>query len=305
MNGLNRNNERSETKHGSDGRTRHARCNNGWVSSTSAAVPIATVPTAVRPWVGRLVRLGYLAKGLIYFLIGVLALSLALGMRGGRLTDPSGVLMTLLQQPFGRMLLLGIGIGIVAYAAYYLFEAIADLRRLGGGVRGWFHRSLTIIKAVAYGTIGIEALNIVLFNRPSSGDAEDNARLVMRFPLGEVLLVMVGLGIAVYGFTQLKAAWEGRADDDLDVARVRREAGWILPLGRIGTTARGVILVGMGVTLLWSGLQERPADADGYSEVLATIAAVNPWLLAAMGIGVICFGLFQLCHARYAKLAVE
>jgi hypothetical protein len=268
-------------------------------------MPIAKVPTAVKPWVGRLVRLGYIAKGLIYSLIGVLALRLGLGMRGGRLTDPSGVLITLLQQPFGRMLLLGIGIGIVAYAAYYLFEAIADLRRLGGGVRGWFQRSLTIIKAVAYGTIGIEALNIVLFNRRSSGDAEDNARLVMRFPLGEVLLVLVGLGIAIYGLSQLKMAWEGKADDDLDAERVRREANWIFALGRIGTTARGVILIGMGVTLLWSGLQERPANADGYSEVLATVAAVNPWLLTAMGIGVVSFGLFQLCHARYAKLAVE
>jgi hypothetical protein len=268
-------------------------------------MPAAKVPRAVRPWVGRLVRLGYLAKGLIYFLIGVLALSLALGMRGGRLTDASGVLATLLQQPFGRMLLLAIGIGIVTYAAYYLFEAIADLRRLGGGVRGWLNRSLTIIKALAYGTIGIEALNLVLFNRPSGGDAEDNARLVMRFPLGEVLLILVGIGIAVYGFTQLKMAWEGKADDELDVARVRREAAWILPLGRIGTTARGVILVGMGVTLLWSGMQERPANADGYSEVLATIASVDPWLLVAMGAGVLCFGLFQLCHARYAKLAVE
>jgi hypothetical protein len=275
------------------------------MNATSAAMPIAKVPTAVRPWVGRFVRLGYLAKGVIYSLIGVLALSLALGMQGGRLTDASGVLTTLLQQPFGRMLLLAIGIGIVTYAAYYLFEAIADLRRLGGGLRGWSNRSLTIIKAVAYGTIGIEALNLVLFNRPSGGDAEDNARLVMRFPLGEVLLVLVGLGIAIYGCTQLKMAWDGKADDDLDVARVRREAAWILPLGRIGTTARGVILVGMGVTLLWSGMQERPSNADGYSEVLATIASIDPWLLVAMGVGVLCFGLFQLCHARYAKLAVE
>jgi Domain of Unknown Function (DUF1206) len=268
-------------------------------------MPVSKVPTAARPWVGRLVRLGYLAKGLIYTLIGVLALRLALGMSGGRLTDPSGVLMTLLQQPFGRMLLLTIGIGIVAYAAYYLFEAIADLRRLGGGFRGWFNRSLTIIKAVAYGTIGIEALNIVLFNRGSSGDAEDNARLVMRFPLGDVLLVLVGLGIAIYGFSQLKMAWDGTADDDLDAARVRREASWIFPLGRIGTTARSVLLIGMGITLLWSGFQERPSNADGYSEVLATIASVNPWLLTAMGIGVMCFGLFQLCHVRYAKLVVE
>lgn len=268
-------------------------------------MPVPNVSAAISPWVCRLVRLGYLAKGVIYLLIGVLALRLALGIRGGRLTDASGVLLTLLQQPFGRVMIGIIGIGIVAYAAYYLFEAIADLRHIGGGVRGWISRSLTIIKAVVYGTIGVEALNIVVFGGGGGGDAEDNARLVLRFPLGEVFLVLIGIGVAIYGFTQLRMAWDGRADDDLDVARVRREAAWILPLGRIGTAARSVILVVMGATLLWSGLQERPSNADGYSEVLATIESINPWLLAAMGAGLGCFGLYQLCHARFAKLAME
>lgn len=260
---------------------------------------------AVRPWVARVVRLGYLAKGLIYSLIGVLAIRVAFGMSGGRLTDSSGVLVTLLRQPFGRAMLTLIGVGIIGYAGYYLFEAIADLRRKGGGVRGWTDRALTMIKAVAYGTIGVEALNIVLFNKRSGSDAEDNARLVMRFPLGEVVLVLVGLGVAIYGLTQLKMAWDGGVDEDIDAARVRREAAWILPFGRFGTGARSVILVLIGGTLLWSGLQERPSNADGYSEALATILSFNQWLLAAMGAGLLCFGLYQLCHARYAKLAVN
>ncbi|MGH9218047.1 MAG: DUF1206 domain-containing protein, partial [Vicinamibacterales bacterium] len=98
---------------------------------------------AVRPWVGRVVRLGYAAKGLIYSLIGVLALRVALG-DGGRLTDPSGVLRTILSQRFGRELLTIIGIGIVGYAAYYIFEAAADLRRRGSGVHGWTDRGLTM-----------------------------------------------------------------------------------------------------------------------------------------------------------------
>lgn len=270
-----------------------------------AAALRSKATTSVRPWVARVVRLGYLAKGLIYVLIGVLALGVSLGMRGGKLTDASGILVTLLRQPFGAVMLTMIGIGIVGYAAYYLFEAIADLRHVGGGVRGWFSRSLTIIKAVAYGTIGVEALNIVLFNGRSGGDAEDNARLVMRFPLGDALLVLAGLGIMIYGLSQLKMAWDGRADDDLDVAHVRREAAWLLPIGRIGTTARSVILVLMGGTLLWSGFKERPSAADGYSEALATVASLNPWLLVAMGIGLMCFGVYQLSHARFAKLAVE
>jgi hypothetical protein len=254
-------------------------------------------------WLGRVVRLGYLAKGLIYALIGLLAFRVAFGLGGGRLTDSSGVLRTILGQPFGLIMLTLIGIGIIGYAAYYFCEGIFDLKRYGGGVGGWSKRVLTMIKAGAYGTIGIEALAIVLAGRRSGSDAEDNARLVMQFPLGGIVLALVGAGIAIYGITQLQMAWNGGADDDLDVARVRREAAWVLPLGRAGTAARSVILVLMGATLAWAGLRERPSDADGYSEALSTIASINPWLLGATGAGLFLFGLYELCHVRYAKLA--
>jgi hypothetical protein len=260
--------------------------------------------TAVRPWVARLVKVDYAAKGIIYSFIGVLALRVAFGMQGGTLTDATGILLRLLRQPFGMFMLAVIGIGIVSYAGYYVFEAIADLRRKGGGMRGWLDRSLTIVKAVVYGTIGIEALSMVFLDQRPSGTAEDNARLVMRFPLGDVLLVLIGIGIVIYGITQLQMVWRGDADEDIDVARVRREASWLLPFGRFGTAARSVILLLIGGTMAFSGLRERPSDADGYSEAMSTIASFNPWLLAAIGAGLLCFGIYQLCHARYAKIAI-
>jgi hypothetical protein len=263
------------------------------------------VDPAVRPWVGRVVRLGYFAKGVIYSLIGVLALRVALGLGGGRLTDASGVLRTLLRQRFGLVILAIVGVGIIGYAAYYVFEALADLRRKGGGARGWLDRSLTIIKAVVYGAIGIEALSIVFFNPGPSGDAEDNARMVMRFPLGDVLLILIGIGVIVYGVTQLRMAWRGGVDEDIDVRRVRREASWLLPFGRFGIGARSVILLLIGGTMAVSGFRHRPSDADGYSEAMSTIASFNPWLLAAIGGGLLCFGVYQLCHARYAKIVIE
>ena len=262
-------------------------------------------PATVRPWVARVVRLGYLAKGLIYSLIGVLAIRVAFGLQGGRLTDPSGVLRTLLRQPLGMIMLALIGIGIVGYAAYYVFEAVADTRRRGGGVKGWTNRSLTIVKAVAYGAVGVQALNIVFFDRRPSGNPEQGARLVMDLPFGNVLLFLIGAGILIYGILQLKMVLEGGADDEIDIARVKREAPWILPFGRFGTAARSVILALMGGTLLWAGLRDRPSDADGYGEAMSTILSFNVWLLAAMGAGLLCFGLYQLCHARYAKIAIE
>jgi hypothetical protein len=261
--------------------------------------------TAMRPWVARLVRLGYVAKGIIYSLIGLLALRVALGMSGGRLTDPSGVLRTVLSQPFGRALLATIGIGIVAYAAYYIIEAVADLRRRGGGRRGWMDRALTIIKASVYGAIGVQALLVVFLNRQPMDRTEQGAGAVMQFPLGYWLLMAIGIGVAVYGVSQLRMVWRGGVDDDIDVSRVRREAPWLLALGRFGIAARSLIIILMGATFAASGWQGRASDADGYREALRTIASFNPWLLAAVGAGLLAFGVYQLCHARYARLAVR
>jgi hypothetical protein len=258
-----------------------------------------------QPWVSRLVRLGYLAKGIIYTLIAVLALRVALGMRGGRLTDPGGALLEILRQPFGIAILWIIGIGILAYAGYYIFEALADLRHKGGGVRGWMDRVLTIIKAVFYGAVGVEAMAIVLMGDTPHHDPEKQARTVMHVPFGWILLVLIGAGVAIYGVTQLRMAWRGGADDDIDVARVRREARWVLPFGRAGTAARGVVLVMMGLGLAFAGVREQPSDADGYQEILLAMLAVNPILLAALGAGLLCFGLYQLCHARYARLPLR
>lgn len=266
---------------------------------------VLTISPAAQPWVSRIVRLGYLAKGVIYILIGVLAMRVAFGLRGGRLTEPGGVLLDILRQPFGVALVTITGIGIVGYAAYYLFEAFADLRNKGSGLEGWLDRSLTIVKSIAYGTIGVQALRLGLAGDRPRANPEQQAGAVMSFPLGWILLALIGAGIAIYGVAQIRMAWQGRADDDLDVTRVRREARWVLPLGRAGTAARGAILVMMGSGLALAGARERPSDADGYRDVLLLLASVNPWLLGAMGTGLLCFGLYQLCHARYARLPLR
>jgi len=210
-----------------------------------------------------------------------------------------------LSQPFGRIMLGLIGIGIVGYAAYYIFEAAADLRRRGGGTRGWTNRGLTMIKAAVYGTIGIQALLVVFFDRRPMDRTEQGASAVMQFPLGEWLLMAIGLGVALYGVTQLRMVWRGGVDDDISVSRVRSEAPWILPLGRFGIAARSVILILMGATFARSGWRGRASDADGYREALRTIASFDPWLLTAIGAGLLCFGLYQLCYARYARLALR
>jgi len=155
-----------------------------------------------------------------------------------------------------------------------------------------------------YGTIGIEALRLVLGDRTPAGGPEKTASIVMLFPLGAWFLVLVGVGIAIYGFTQMRMTWNCTFDDDLDEAWVRREAHWLLTMGRLGIGARSIILVLMGLALSWAGIEQRPSNADGYRESMMTILAqpFGSWLLAAVGGGLFLFGVFELAHVKYARI---
>lgn len=270
------------------------------------ATLIARAPSAgeVKPWVVRFVRVGYAAKGIIYLLIGTLAVRLALG-EGGRLTDSSGVLATIVEQPFGLAMLAIVAIGILAYAGWEIAQAIFDTKRKGTKAAGLMDRGLSVIKGGVYGTIGFEALQLITGARSSSQNADDYARTAMSFPLGGILLILVGAGIAIYGVTQLSMAWKSQFDDDLDQHRLRREGGaWVINIGRAGIGARGVILVLVGIALARAGFAERPSEASGMTEAMWTLFAqpYGQWLLAAVAAGLICFGFFQVLHARYARL---
>jgi len=80
-----------------------------------------------------------------------------------------------------------------------------------------------------------------------------------------------------------------------------------LRFARFGIGARSVIIVLMGVTLFLAGIEHRPSNADGYRESLLTILSqpFGPWLLGAVGAGLFCFGVFQLFHVRYARIACD
>lgn len=253
-----------------------------------------------------MVRLGYGAKGLIYLLIGTLAFRLAVGLDGGRVTDASGALRLIMGQPLGLVLIGAIALGVLAYSGWQITEGLLDTRRRGSNAHGWIDRGLTVIKGVAYGAIGWEALQLVLGIRGGTQTADDYARGVMRVPFGHWFFALVGLGVGVYGVMQVWKAWRGQFDDDIDEQRMRRETGaWALAIGRAGTGARGVMLAVMGLLLTRAGFDRRPSQAGGLAESLWTLMAqpYGTWLLAATAAGLVCFGIFQLLHWRFARLA--
>jgi hypothetical protein len=116
----------------------------GAAAQTTAAAGQAA--HEARPWVERLARLGYAAKGVVYVLVGGLALQAALGP-GGKTTDPAGALRTIVQQPFGKFLLAVVTLGLIGYALWRFAQSFLDAENKGKDAKG-------LVKRIGYGLSG-------------------------------------------------------------------------------------------------------------------------------------------------------
>ena len=101
-------------------------------------------------WVEPLARVGYLARGIVYVLVGVLALMVALGLRGAT-EDKSGALATIAHSTPGKFLLVALAIGLAGYSLWGFVRAIFDPMRKGKSPKGLAERAGFIVSAVSYG----------------------------------------------------------------------------------------------------------------------------------------------------------
>jgi uncharacterized protein DUF1206 len=257
----------------------------------------------VREAIVGFVRLGYVAKAVVYLLIGTLALRVAIGLRGGRLTDPGGALYVVLQRPMGHTLLLAIAVGLLAYAAWQVAAALLGRDRHARA--GYLARALTIVRAAVYGLIGVQAMRLALGLRGGHTGPAPLVREALHWPFGEWLVILAGVGSALYVLFEIRDAINGHLEPDLDASTLRRGAGeWALQVARAGIVARALVLVLLAVGVIRAGLAHRASDAGGMDASLTVLHSLpqGAFLLGAAAAGLFAYGVYQLLHARYARL---
>ena len=247
------------------------------------------------------VRLGYLSKALVYILVGVLALKVAAGVGGGRITDPGGSLYVVLRQPFGSTMLLLIAAGLLTYATWQIARAIVGRSR--HAPEGWGDRALTVIRALVYAAVGLKAMKLALGLRAGDSGPEPLVREALQWPLGEWLILIAAAGVGGYGLVEIKDAIKGHLEPDLDAPTLRQRAGgWALHVARGGIGARGVLMVLLGIGLARAALAHRASAAGGLDSSLLVLNSLpqGTLLLGFAAAGVFAYGVYQLLHARYA-----
>jgi hypothetical protein len=254
-----------------------------------------------------LARTGFLVKGLLYLVVGVLALRVAT-QAGGRVTGTRGALVTVLGQPFGRALLLVAVVGLLGYAAWRIIQGVADPERWGRGWKGIGMRIGFVGRGVLHAALGLQAWRLYRGLRGSSSGTERLAAAeALDWPFGDWLLVLVGLGVIAFAVHQIYMAFQGRLEQNLDLGELRREAGtWAVGVSRFGVAARAVVLALLGWGAVAAGWFRDASEVNTTASSLRELASqpgnLGQWLLGMVAAGFIAYGFYQVVHARYLQI---
>lgn len=251
-------------------------------------------------------RAGFLARGLMYVVIGWIASEIAFGKTSTQ-ADRTGALQAFGRSPGGEIALWLLAIGFFGMAIWRLSEAIYGTPETDKRKVIWT-RLTALAKAVLYAVLGYGVIDYAIgAGSPQSSDQQsvDLTATLMRHPGGRVLVVVIGLVLISAGLFLGYQAWRERFKKNLMLGqmgpRTRRIVEW---LGRIGGIARGVVFITAGVFLVVAAAEARPGQAKGIDSSLRSLASTpgGPWLLVIVAVGLIVFGLYSCCEARWRRV---
>ncbi|MBY8844407.1 DUF1206 domain-containing protein [Streptomyces sp. SP2-10] len=254
-------------------------------------------------------RAGFVARGLIYVLVGVIALRIAFGGDGGgHQADRGGALGELAGRPFGAAMLWTVGIALAGMALWRLSEAVFG----GAGPDGsaLSRRAASVFRFLFYGFVSFSVLSYAAGDRGSGSGASDRqtddvtARM-LDWPGGQWLVGGAGAAVVIAGLWISVQAVRKKFRENLRCGamsgRTERVVGF---LGMTGGAARGAVFAAAGVFALVAAVRHQPGQARGMDDTLRGFRDLpaGPWLLALVALGLAAFGFFSWCEARWRKV---
>lgn len=254
-----------------------------------------------------LIRGGFVARALTYGIIGGLALALALGAgTAGAAPDQQGALALIARSLIGRIALVLICAGLLAYAVWKLTQGVFGRGPEGGGDPKLFDRVANLAGGVVYlGFFGVAVQVLAGTAGNSSKEPKDAAAGVLGWPGGQVIVGIGGAALIAISLYQLYDGLRGEFANEAKTQQMspgeRRLFMW---LGHVGLTARALVFALIGYFVLRAAIDFSPGSAVGVDGALARLhhEPLGPAILGLVAAGLITFAVYSLLEARYRRL---
>jgi uncharacterized protein YjiS (DUF1127 family) len=252
-----------------------------------------------------LARTGLVARGVMYMIIGLIALQIAFGHSGSQ-ADRSGAVHLIAKTPFGSVALWLLVVGFIGMTLWRLSEAAYGAAGSGGHKAST--RAAALARAVFYGFVAYGILKFALgVGSPSSSNQQsvDLTASAMRLPGGQLIVALIGLAFAAGGVYLAYSAWRKKFRKRLELGRMSTRTRLAVErLGQIGGIARGAVFATAGIFLVVAAARYQPQQAKGVDSSLRALAStpLGPWLLVIVALGLVVFGVYSLCEARWRRV---
>jgi hypothetical protein len=255
-------------------------------------------------FLNRLTKIGFISKGAVYLLVGLLALMLAT-VGNGETTDAQGAVRHIANQPFGTFAMMAVAAGLLAFAVWQFICAVFNTEREKADLVGRLKRVVYFCSGIAHSALSFYAINVLLGHAEKSDQTRAWTVRLMQVPAGTWLVMLVGVILIVSGGIVIRGAFKKNFLKNLRTGEMSRtELRWATRAGTWGNAARGLIFAIIGFFMLSAGWWENPLKAKGFEGALDTLARqpLGNFLLGAVALGLALFGVFSLVEARYRKI---
>jgi uncharacterized membrane protein len=250
-----------------------------------------------------LARAGLAARGVLYILIGWVAILVAVGQTSSNHANQQGALQLLARQPYGLVSLWLLGIGFAGYALWRLSEAAFGVTGEGTGAGP---RLKSLVRGLVYAFFAYLTFQIIAGTAGNqSKKQQDLTAKVMHHTGGQVVVGLVGAVIAIVGVALVLEGLRRKFLKHLQTSQMSPQTRRTVErLGAIGTTARGVVFALAGILVIDAAITYKPAKAGGIDKALLTLRnqPFGEFLLILGALGLIIFGIYGLCEARWRKV---
>jgi uncharacterized membrane protein YidH (DUF202 family) len=252
-------------------------------------------------------RAGLTARGVIYILVGALAVQIAFGKSDGKEADRQGALQTVAKTPGGTVLLWLLAVGLAGMALWRFSEVIWG--QAGPDGQKATKRLMSLARAIFYSVVCASTVAFIVgAGGPGSSDKKSkdwSGKAMHDIPAGRWLVLLVGLGLIAGGIGIAVRAMRTKFEKKLNTHQMSPAVRkGVKTVGVVGLTARAVVYAAAGVFLAYAGITFDPGKAKGVDGTLREFAhtGAGPLVLVVVAIGLIVFGIYSFCEARWRRV---
>jgi hypothetical protein len=255
-----------------------------------------------KPVLTNVARAGLIAKGIVYVILGVLAFMAAfeIGGRSNNDTNKTGVFTSVKDFPGGVVVLVLLAAGLICYSVWRGVQAFTNSEE---SERKWSKRVRYFFSGLVYLSLAFTAIELIFRNRKANGDQNQYwASQILDHPFGQWMIGLAAVILAAVGVYQIYYGLSEKYKKHVQQLNLHSTgSALLLRSGKVGYISRGIVWLILAYLFLKAALHDNSSEAGDTGKAFSFIedSTFGSYLLGALGIGLIAYGIFNFIRARY------